>query len=250
MISRTPTSSSHHVACTRRASGAPAGDARPGMTLVELLVVLGIIITVFSMTVPTALSLLRTSGIREAARILQAQLAGARERALFNEDARGLRLVAERDITGRWVCRSLYAIQPTTRGDISQMVMTPGAKPIRLPARTRIALVEQAGGTWVVRSQHLPGVDDPPANPPAQLSASGQRCQIIFNDRGVVDGPGAASGLIYLWLETDDSQQRVLVVLYTRTGLFEIYEINLDLSDPSQAAEDNPLVRELIPSGP
>ena len=209
---------------TGRAEAAP----RRAMTLAELLIVIGIMLTLFSMALPTALSLMSSGRIREAARIVQAQLAGARERALLAADLRGIRLIPEQTLTGEWTCRTIYPVRTASQGSTT-IVMEPGARPIRLPEQTRIVLS-------ATRSANLPGVSSPGTS----------HLEILFNARGVVGGPGAANGLIYLWLEsTEDRVQRILIVVYARTGMVELY----DVADPATASTANPLVRELIPTG-
>ncbi len=58
------------------------GAARPGFTLIELLVVITIILIVSAVALPTVLPALQHRQVSEAARILQAVLAGARDAAI------------------------------------------------------------------------------------------------------------------------------------------------------------------------
>lgn len=69
---------------------------RPGFTLVELLVVLLIIVILAAVVVPIAATFSKGTAVRDAARTIQAALAGARDRALSNQRPRGVRFIVDK----------------------------------------------------------------------------------------------------------------------------------------------------------
>jgi len=68
---------------------------RPGLTLVELLVVITIILVISAIALPSILSALSHRQVSEAARILQSALVGARDAAIHNNAAAGIRLLPD-----------------------------------------------------------------------------------------------------------------------------------------------------------
>src|SRR5271157_729090 len=68
---------------------------RRGFTLVELLVVILIILLVSAVVLPTVIPAISHRQVSEAARILQAALAGARDTALNNNAPAGIRLLPD-----------------------------------------------------------------------------------------------------------------------------------------------------------
>ena len=91
---------------TRRKSGlAPISGmehrgARGGFTLIELLVVIAIILLVSAVALPTVLPALSHRQVGEAARTLQAVLAGARDAAIRDNNPSGLRLLPDPAFSG------------------------------------------------------------------------------------------------------------------------------------------------------
>src|SRR5262249_42732440 len=81
----------HHVA--RRA--VLARRRRSGFTLIELLVVLLIILLVSAVALPTVLPAINHRQVSEAARILQAALVGARDKAIHDGQPSGIRLLPD-----------------------------------------------------------------------------------------------------------------------------------------------------------
>jgi prepilin-type N-terminal cleavage/methylation domain-containing protein len=71
-----------------------------GFTLIELLVVLVIILLVSIAALPTVLSALSHRQVSEGARVLQAQLAGARDAAIRDNAPRGIRLLPDPTLNG------------------------------------------------------------------------------------------------------------------------------------------------------
>ena len=69
--------------------------ARAGFTLIELLVVITIILIVSAVALPTVLPALAHRQVSEAARILQAALAGARDAAIRDNAPSGIRLLPD-----------------------------------------------------------------------------------------------------------------------------------------------------------
>lgn len=70
---------------------------RAGMTLVELLTVLGIMILLAAIAIPTILSVIRGDRLRDASGSVQGFLTAARERAALDNRPRGIRLVPDPD---------------------------------------------------------------------------------------------------------------------------------------------------------
>src|SRR5262245_35643429 len=68
---------------------------RGGFTLIELLVVITIILIVSAVALPMVLPALSHRQVSEAARILQGALVGARDSALKNGTASGIRLLPD-----------------------------------------------------------------------------------------------------------------------------------------------------------
>ena len=87
-----------------------------GFTLVELLVVVVIVILVSAAVLPAVIPALSNRQVSEAARILQAALAGARDAAIRNNAPRGIRLILESagNVNGNvaWVASRLIPIEP------------------------------------------------------------------------------------------------------------------------------------------
>jgi len=70
---------------------------RAGMTLVELLTALGIMILLAAIAVPTILSVIRGDRLRDASSSVQGFITAARERAALDNRPRGVRLVQDPD---------------------------------------------------------------------------------------------------------------------------------------------------------
>ena len=70
-------------------------SSQRGFTLIELLVVITIIVIVSAVALPTVLTALSHRQVREAARILQAVLAGAHDAAIRNNAPSGIRLLPD-----------------------------------------------------------------------------------------------------------------------------------------------------------
>ena len=70
-------------------------NRRNGFTLVELLVVIVIVMLVAAAVIPTAISAVQHRQVSEAARLLQASLVGARDRAMQSGQPRGIRLLPD-----------------------------------------------------------------------------------------------------------------------------------------------------------
>jgi prepilin-type N-terminal cleavage/methylation domain-containing protein len=93
---------------------------RAGFTLVELLVVVAVLLILIVMTV-TAIDFAFTSErVRAGARQIQSALEGARDRAIFAKEPRGLRLLVEQpnpsdssDVRGRIVTSMIYIGAPS-----------------------------------------------------------------------------------------------------------------------------------------
>jgi prepilin-type N-terminal cleavage/methylation domain-containing protein len=97
---------------------------RGGFTLTELLVVVLIVLLVSAATLPAVVGALSNRQVLEAARILQAALAGARDAAIRANAPRGIRLLPELTtdpttgrsalnlLTGRLVSSRIIAIEP------------------------------------------------------------------------------------------------------------------------------------------
>lgn len=105
-------------------TGRPPG----GFTLVELLVVVFIVILVSAVTLPAVLPALQNRQVTEAARILQAALAGARDAAIHANAPRGIRLIPDLTLSdvgtvgGRLVASRILAIEPAP--DVNEGLVT------------------------------------------------------------------------------------------------------------------------------
>ncbi|MGO9597593.1 MAG: Tfp pilus assembly protein FimT/FimU [Isosphaeraceae bacterium] len=85
---------------SRWRSGKRARPRRTGFTLIELLVVMLIILLVSAVVLPTVIPAIAHCQVSEAARILQAALAGARDVALNNNAPAGIRLLPDPVLNG------------------------------------------------------------------------------------------------------------------------------------------------------
>ena len=81
-------------------SGVGRQGERGGFTLIELLVVIAIILLVSAVALPTVLPALSHRQVGEAARTLQAVLAGARDAAIRDNNPSGLRLLPDPAFSG------------------------------------------------------------------------------------------------------------------------------------------------------
>lgn len=87
-------------------TGRPPWESGPGgFTLIELLVVIVIIVIISAVALPIVLPALSHRQVSEGARLLQAQLAGARDAAIRDNAPRGIRLLPDPVFSG---------INPTT----------------------------------------------------------------------------------------------------------------------------------------
>jgi prepilin-type N-terminal cleavage/methylation domain-containing protein len=89
---------------------------RRAFTLLELLAVLVIILIVSAVALPTVLSALSHRQVSEGARILQAQLAGARDAAIRDNSLSGIRLISD-PITPNAFNRFIPLSQPPSYSD-------------------------------------------------------------------------------------------------------------------------------------
>jgi len=111
--------------------------ARRGLTLTELLVVIAIVLVLTIAALPSVLGLVRDRKFSDAARTLQAALAGARDRAISSGQVTGIRL--SRGDTDPWESTTLVYVsipEPYTVGGVtvSGTTVTPavlnGAQPV------------------------------------------------------------------------------------------------------------------------
>jgi len=244
----------------------PRTISRRGMTLMEILVVLGIFGLLAAMTLAMFNPFARGRRAREAARIMQAALVQARSLAVRESDYRGL-LFDTRDN------RTMYMTQPAdwlemiakydanTDGDLqstewpdygntdaplfknlfddldgdSDGTLTKAefdaaqargealywpidnAAPITLPEGTEFDF-SALGSKVRTQSTDTAGAD---------LTVGQQNRWLVFNANGTAEGPGQV--LIYL-RETSEVSDRIAVVVFCRTGLIEVYEV--DPSNP------------------
>ncbi|MBX3415517.1 MAG: prepilin-type N-terminal cleavage/methylation domain-containing protein [Pirellulales bacterium] len=109
-------SSSSAVHCPLTTDHSPA-KGRRGMTLVELLVVIFIVLTVTALAIPVIAPAMRGRQVREASRLVTAYLAGARSEALRTGRATGV--IFERFPNAPEMCINLSRCQvpPTYAGD-------------------------------------------------------------------------------------------------------------------------------------
>ncbi len=83
---------------------------RRGFTMIELMVVIGVMLILASMTYAMLATGKNTGKIREAARIGQSAFLGAKDRAMHAKDLRGIRFV--RDVTDNTLITALVYLQP------------------------------------------------------------------------------------------------------------------------------------------
>jgi prepilin-type N-terminal cleavage/methylation domain-containing protein len=135
--------------------GADTKAARPGFTLVELLVVIVIIAIVAAVTLPTVLPAITHRQISETARILQAAIEGSRDAAIRNNAPRGIRLLPDPTFPGSATVANaplafnrFVAIEPAgeySEGRVSIRTGTTPAMPNGEPA-LRIEECQSGGG--------------------------------------------------------------------------------------------------------
>jgi type II secretory pathway pseudopilin PulG len=128
-----------------------ATRGRPSFTLLELLISMGIILILATLTMRLLNSTMNSDRIRNGARELQSFLAGARDRALYAAQPRGVRLIP--DALDPSTCHSfVYIGAPSTFTDGSQIMITTTAGvstisgPPTLPAPT-------GNGAWLTLVQ-------------------------------------------------------------------------------------------------
>src|SRR5437899_258693 len=87
----------------------PKGTDRSGFTLIELMVVIGILL-ILAALVWAVFKPSNTEKMRSAARIAQSALLGAKDRALHAKELRGVRLI--RDLTDPTLVSGFVYLQP------------------------------------------------------------------------------------------------------------------------------------------
>ncbi|HXY36819.1 MAG TPA: prepilin-type N-terminal cleavage/methylation domain-containing protein, partial [Planctomycetaceae bacterium] len=104
----------------------PAGRGRrPSFTLLELLISLGIMLILATLTMRLLNSTLNSDRIRNGARELQSFLAGARDRAIYAGQPRGVRLIQD-PLDRSTVHSFVYIGAPSTFTDGQPITITPG----------------------------------------------------------------------------------------------------------------------------
>ena len=87
----------------------PRRNRRAGFTLVELLVVVGVMLLLIVMTVSAVNFADDSQSVSAGARLVQAFFEGARDRAIQSREPRGIRLIVERDeVNGRTSMSMMY----------------------------------------------------------------------------------------------------------------------------------------------
>jgi prepilin-type N-terminal cleavage/methylation domain-containing protein len=137
-------------------TGTPPWRTGPqGFTLIELLVVIVIIVIVSAVALPTVLSAMSHRQVSEAARILQASLAGARDAAIRDNSPHGIRLLPD-PVTPGAVNRIIPLSQPPAYSE-GLVSILPAAvyDPVAVLLGTQALVLEEAT-TIVVSGITLP----------------------------------------------------------------------------------------------
>ena len=87
------------------------GRRRSGFTLVELLVVVGVMLLLIVMTVSAVNFADDSQSVSAGARLVQAFFEGARDRAIQSREPRGIRLMVERDEANGRTCLSMVYVK-------------------------------------------------------------------------------------------------------------------------------------------
>ncbi len=98
--------------------------SRQGFTLVELLVVIGVMIALLSITLMAFSAVMDGEETGAGARQLQSYLAGARDRAIYARAPRGIRLMIDAEVDGGFAASSAVYIgapEPWTEGEYVQL---------------------------------------------------------------------------------------------------------------------------------
>lgn len=113
----------HHKR-TGRVSPRDARDPRDAFTMIELLIVITILLLLTTFTAVAIDFTFQAERVRSGARQVQSLLVGARDRAVFTREARGVRFILDQDPeNGRMVSSMIYvgASDPWNEGHITLM---------------------------------------------------------------------------------------------------------------------------------
>ena len=129
-----------------RLIGAPRArpELRAGFTMIELLIVVGLLLLLAAITVTSVNLSINNDKVRAGARQVQSYLAGARDRAIYSKEPRGVRFLL--DPTNRRTVSSMVFIGPTepwTQGRIQLERLVPGG-----PAEVVRGFDNDSGGTF------------------------------------------------------------------------------------------------------
>jgi type II secretory pathway pseudopilin PulG len=176
----------------------PKKAAGAGFTLVELLVVILIVILLTAATLPAVLPALSERRVSEAALMVQAALAGARDAAIRANEPRGIRLLSDPTLNGpfpqRFAASRIISIQQGP--DYSEGLVT---VKMPTPAEPRLRIVES-------KAMVIPSLGTTVPNPPTswywnvrqgdkiRLAGSGQVYTIV----GPMVARGAANPERYI----------------------------------------------------
>jgi prepilin-type N-terminal cleavage/methylation domain-containing protein len=129
-----------------------------GFTLIELLVVITIILIVSAVTLPTVLPALSHRQVSEGARILQAALAGARDAAIRDNSASGIRLLPDPTFPVQYTTVSLPSGGTQVQVDATQPLVYNRIIPIS-PApnyTTGVVSVQEPSSAQYTTAPNLP----------------------------------------------------------------------------------------------
>jgi prepilin-type N-terminal cleavage/methylation domain-containing protein len=181
-----------------RSSHGQRQTAGRGFTLVELLVVVGILLILAAMTIAAVNFSLTSEKIRGASRQLQSFLEGARDRAIHAKQPRGVRFYVDQTPTtaGGHFCTSMAYIAPTEpwkqgyirleRPDPGLIPFPPVAAPDGVADAPAILIVRGFGTDWDILNDN----------------------ELIVSGTTRIKIPGDQDGIWYVvsfWSDTDDT---------------------------------------------
>ena len=116
-----------------------------GFTLVEMLVVIAIVVLLMAITVTSVNFQLDAERVRSGARQIQSTLSGARDRAIYARERRGVRLLIDAAPTGTFDADGKPIMRP--RRTVSSMIYIQPAPPFPWEGEATLIDIERQDGT-------------------------------------------------------------------------------------------------------